>query len=131
LTVFTANIPKVHFTNLPHIESRDSSIGIMTDYGMDDPIIGVGIPEGAGNFSFDTASRPALGLTEPHLQWIAGALSLGVKWSGRDAYHSPPSSVEVRMCGAIPPFPQHSFMAWCAVKKAQGQLYFYLYLALY
>jgi hypothetical protein len=26
------------------------------------------------------------------------------------------------MSGAIPPFPQYAFMAWCSV-KAQGQLY--------
>jgi hypothetical protein len=30
------------------------------------------------------------------------------------------------MCGAIPPLPQYAFMAWCSVKKAQGQLYLYL-----
>jgi hypothetical protein len=29
------------------------------------------------------------------------------------------------MSGAIPPLPQHAFMAWCLV-KAQGQLYLYL-----
>jgi len=29
------------------------------------------------------------------------------------------------MSGAIPPLPQHVFMAWCSV-KAQGQLYFTL-----
>jgi hypothetical protein len=26
------------------------------------------------------------------------------------------------MRGAIPPLAQYSFMAWCSVKKAQGQL---------
>jgi hypothetical protein len=32
------------------------------------------------------------------------------------------------MRGAIPPLPQYAFMAWCSVqKKAQGQLYLYLY----
>jgi hypothetical protein len=30
------------------------------------------------------------------------------------------------MRGAIPPLPQYVFMAWCSVKEAQGQLYFYL-----
>jgi hypothetical protein len=29
------------------------------------------------------------------------------------------------MCGATPPLPQYTFMAWCSV-KAQGQLYLYL-----
>jgi len=28
-----------------------------------------------------------------------------------------------RMRRAIPPLPQYAFMAWCSVKKAQGQLY--------
>jgi hypothetical protein len=32
-------------------KSRDSSVGIATDYGLDDRIIGVRIPVGAGNFS--------------------------------------------------------------------------------
>jgi hypothetical protein len=31
--------------------------------------------------------------------------------------------------GAIPPLPQYAFMAWCLVKKAQGQLYLYLSLS--
>jgi hypothetical protein len=30
------------------------------------------------------------------------------------------------MSGAIPPLPQYAFIAWCSVKKAQGQLYLYL-----
>jgi hypothetical protein len=34
--------------------------------------------------------------------------------SGREAYHSPPSSAEVTMGGAVPPFPQYAFMAWCS-----------------
>jgi hypothetical protein len=29
---------------------RDSSVGIATDYGLDDRMIGVRIPSGAGNF---------------------------------------------------------------------------------
>jgi hypothetical protein len=31
------------------------------------------------------------------------------------------------MCEAIPPLPQYTFMPWCAVKKAQEQLYLHLY----
>jgi len=50
-----------------------------------------------------------------------GALSLGVKRLGREADHSPPSSAEFRMSGAIPRLLQYDFMAWCTV-KAQGQL---------
>jgi hypothetical protein len=31
------------------------------------------------------------------------------------------------MSGAIPPFPQYAFMAWCSVKKAQGKLYLFIW----
>jgi hypothetical protein len=51
-------------------------------------------------------SRPALGLTQPSIQWVPGALSSGVKRAGREADHLPPSSVEV-------------FRAWCLVKHRQ------------
>jgi len=49
-------------------------------------------------FLFTTASRTALGPTEPPIPWILGALSLGVKRPGREADHSPPSSAEVKDC---------------------------------
>jgi hypothetical protein len=79
---------------------------------------------GLGIFLFTTASRTALGPTKPPIQWVPGALSLGVKRPGREADHSPPSSVEVTMSGATPSLPQDAFMAWRSV-KAQGQLYLY------
>jgi hypothetical protein len=47
--------------------------------------------EGLAIFLFTTASRPALGPTQPPTQWVPGALSLGVKRSGREDEHSPPS----------------------------------------
>jgi hypothetical protein len=77
-----------------------------------------------GTFFFITASRTALGPTQPHIQWVPGALSLGVKRPGREADHSPPSSAEVKESYASTP--QYAFMAWCLVRKAQEQLYFYL-----
>jgi hypothetical protein len=40
--------------------------------------------------------REFLGPTQPPIQWIQGALSLGVKRPGREADHSPPSSAEVK-----------------------------------
>jgi hypothetical protein len=40
----------------------------------------------------------ALGPTQPPIQWVAGALSLGVKLPGREAGHSRPSSAEVKEC---------------------------------
>jgi len=55
----------------------------------------VQFPTGAGNF-FTTASRTALGPTQPPTQRVPGVISLGVKWPRREAEHSPPSSAEVK-----------------------------------
>jgi hypothetical protein len=50
------------------------------------------IPDGCWEFF----SKTALGPTQPPIQWVPGALSLGVKRPGREADHSPPSSAEVK-----------------------------------
>jgi hypothetical protein len=47
---------------------------------------------------FITASRTALGLTQPPTQGVPGALSVEVKRPGREADHSPTSSAEVKEC---------------------------------
>jgi hypothetical protein len=52
-------------------------------------------------FLFTTASRPALGPTQPPKKWVSGSLSLGVKRPGREADRSPPSSAEVKECVEI------------------------------
>jgi hypothetical protein len=51
-----------------------------------------------GIFLFTTAFRTALEPTQPTIQWVPGALSLGVKRTVREAHHSPPSSAEVKEC---------------------------------
>jgi hypothetical protein len=53
--------------------------------------------QGLGIFIF-TVSRPALGPTQPPIQWHL---------------HLVPRS---RMLGAIPPFPQNVFISWCLIK---------------
>jgi hypothetical protein len=58
-------------------------------------VLGFDSQRGLGIFLFTTASRTALGPTHTPIQWVQGALSLGVKWPGREADHSPPSSTEV------------------------------------
>jgi hypothetical protein len=66
-----------------------------------------------------TMSKLALGLTQPFIQCVPGALSLGVKLTTH--IHLVLTS---RMHGVIPPLLQYAFMAWCSV-EAQGQLYLY------
>jgi hypothetical protein len=51
---------------------------------------------GLGIFLFTIASRSALGPTQPPIQWIPKALSLGIKRPEREADRSPPSSAEVK-----------------------------------
>jgi hypothetical protein len=53
---------------------------------------------GLGIFLFTTASRTALGPTQPPIQWVCGVPSLRVKRPGREADHSSSSSSEVKEC---------------------------------
>jgi hypothetical protein len=64
------------------VESRDSSVGIALDYGMDDWGSRVRFPAELGIFLFTTGSRKALGPTQPPIQCVSGALFLGVKRLG-------------------------------------------------
>jgi hypothetical protein len=47
-------------------------------------------------FPVTPVSGPVLDSTQPPIEWVPGALSLGVKRVGRKADHSPPTSAEVR-----------------------------------
>jgi len=44
-------------------------------------------------------------------RWVTGALSLGVKWPGREADHSPPSIAEVREWVELYLHP-HNTLSW-------------------
>jgi hypothetical protein len=63
-------------------------------YGLDDP--GFESRQCLGIFLITTTSRPALGPTQPPIQWVPEAHFLGVKWPGSEADHSPPSSAEIK-----------------------------------
>jgi hypothetical protein len=60
----------------------DSAVGVATRYGMDGP----GIDSRCGR-DFLHPSRPALGPTQPPIQWVPG-LSRG-KTAGAGVYHPP------------------------------------------
>jgi hypothetical protein len=80
-------------------------------------VIGFDSQQELGIFLFTTTSRTALEPTQPPIQWVPGALSLGVKWPGREADHSPLSSAKVKEWVELYLHPHYTFMAWCLVKK--------------
>jgi hypothetical protein len=88
-------------------------------YGPDDR--GFEFRLGMGIFLFTTVSRPALEPTQPTIQWVPGALFLGVKQPGREANHSPTSSAEVKK-GVVLHLHSSNTPAWRGVqlKNAQG-----------
>jgi hypothetical protein len=56
-------------------------------------------------FFFSIASRPALGPTQPHTQWVSEAVCPGVKQQGHEADYLPPSITEVKNVGPVLVFP--------------------------
>jgi hypothetical protein len=61
------------------------------------------------------SSRPAMWPTQPPIQYVSGALSLGVKWPGREADHSPPASAEVKKTWVYVFTSAYVFMALCLI----------------
>jgi hypothetical protein len=59
------------------MESRNSSDGIVTGYGLDDRMIRVLISAELAIFFFDTLSITVLGPTQSPLQWIPGPFPWG------------------------------------------------------
>jgi hypothetical protein len=55
-----------------------------------------GVRDPEDTFLFSISSTPALGPTQPSIQWVPGALSRGVKRPGREANHSHPTSAEIK-----------------------------------
>jgi len=68
---------------------------------------------------FSNPKRPALGFTQPPVQWVPGLFS-GVKRAGIDVDHFRPVQ-RLRMSGAIPILPllPNVFMPWT------GKIYFF------
>jgi hypothetical protein len=76
--------------------SRDSAVGIATDYGLGYLGVGVRDPVQARSFPLTTSCRPVLRSTQPPIQRVLGAVSPGVKRLESEANHSLPTSAEVK-----------------------------------
>jgi hypothetical protein len=74
-------------------------------------------------YSYPTTSRPALGSTQPRVQWVAGALSPKLKRPGLQVNHSPLSCAEANDSGATSPLPSPLLALQPCVSL--GQLYGY------
>jgi hypothetical protein len=92
---------------IPHIkqlQSRGSAVGIETGYGLDGGRVGVRVSV-ESRIVF-TALRPALGPTQPPIQWV-----LGAKRPVREADPSPPTGAEVQKTWIYTSTPPYVFMA--------------------
>jgi hypothetical protein len=63
------------------------------------------------NFLFFKSSRPALGSTQPPIEWVPEVLSPGIKWPEREAGHSAPASAEVKKMWIYTFTPPYAFLA--------------------
>jgi hypothetical protein len=65
-----------------NIKSHDSSVGVALGFGLDDRCSRVRFLAGTGNFSLHHRVQTGSGPTQLPIQWVSGALSLGVKRLG-------------------------------------------------
>jgi hypothetical protein len=89
-------------------------------------VLGFDSRRGLGIFIFTIASRTALGPTQPPIQWVPGALSLGVKRLGREADHSSPCSADFKNAWSYTSTLQYVFMVWCLVKHRDNFTFTFL-----
>jgi hypothetical protein len=86
---------------------------------------------GLGIFLFATASRTALGPTQPPIRWVLGILSPGIKRPGREADHLSPTSAEVKNTWSYTSTPQYVFMIWLLVKHRVNFTFIITWISVY
>jgi hypothetical protein len=67
-------------------------------------------PGEGNNFHFSMSSRPALGSTQPPIQWVPRALSPEIKRPGREADYSATANAEVKKTWIYTSTPPYAFM---------------------
>jgi len=78
-------------------------------------MIGFRVPAGVGTSLFTTATRPAMGPTQPPNQWVLEDLKPGVKRPGHEADNSPQTSAGIKNPWSYSSIHPYVFMAWCSV----------------
>jgi hypothetical protein len=102
-------LPQYAFIALCSLKAQDSLILLLPlKVKATGWTIGVRFPVGVGNSLLTTASRPALGLTQPPTQSAPGVPSPGIKRPGRETDNLPHLAPRLIMRGAIPPLPNTS-----------------------
>jgi len=110
---FVESAPHLHFLGI------HSSIIISAKvFGLDDRGFMILFPVGAGKFSLYHRVQNGSGAhPDSYLMGSRGSFT-GVKRSGREAYHSPPSSAYVKNAWSYTSTPQYALMAWCSVTRS-------------
>jgi hypothetical protein len=75
------NITRIS-TCLEDHRSQARSVSIVSDYGLEDRAIEVRFPAEARGFSSTSVSTPALGPTQPPVQWVPGPYPRGQSAAG-------------------------------------------------
>jgi hypothetical protein len=104
------------------IVSRGSSVSIVTDLRTGCPELNFRYEQ--GYFIFATAFRPALGPTQPPIQWVPGALSSGVKRQVCEADCSPSFSAEVKNAWSYTSTLLYVFVVWHSINHRWHGTYY-------
>jgi hypothetical protein len=91
--------------------SRDSAVGFLTDYGLDDRGVGDRVPVWLRTFSYPRRPERLWGSPILLPNGCPGAVSSSVKRQRREADHSPPTSAEVNKMWIYTAISPYVFMA--------------------